>query len=384
MKLALLHQLPLETYPPATNALDEFARHEDLEVLAISSPPRSGRTLYKNPGVRIERPDFARPGDRMLRRWQRSMTWHWQAARLLKSFAPDVVWSVEPHSALAAGIHSQVLRGRSRLFIHHHEYYSPEDYRNRGNRLTRVCHAVERRWLYPHADWISQTNADRLHLFQQDHPEVDPAVLRILPNYPPAAWQATPRAMWSPGTQQPLKLVYVGSLSLRDTFIGPLVDWIRKQSESHVTLDIFAWNTDEETRRFLLESSGSTVRFHESGVDYHRLPELLSQFHAGVILYRCNTINFRYNETNKLFEYLACGLDVWYPPTMLGVRPHQRLHTAPRVLEVDFERLDALDVASVSRRDDLPVEPWTGSCETVLSQLLSAMRSSHAASASRH
>jgi hypothetical protein len=60
------------------------------------------------------------------------------------------------------------------------------------------------------------------------------------------------------------------------------------------------------------------------------LPQVLSQYDVGLILYRCRTLNFVYNATNKLFEYLVCGLDVWYPPCMLGLKTYARSTIAPR------------------------------------------------------
>ena len=114
--------------------------------------------------------------------------------------------------------------------------------------------------------------------------------------------------------------------------------------------------------------------FHEHGVEYDQLPALLRQFDVGVILYRCRTVNYQYNASNKLFEYLMCGLDVWYPPTMLGVKPYAREDVWPRVVEVDFENLESVELARVRSRDSLPNKPWTESCESQLAILEAEMR----------
>ncbi|MFM7166453.1 MAG: hypothetical protein ACKO3T_14530, partial [Planctomycetaceae bacterium] len=72
------------------------------------------------------------------------------------------------------------------------------------------------------------------------------------------------------------------------------------------------------------------------------------------------------------FEYLACGLDVWYPGCMLGIRPYARSDVRPQVLETDFQRLAELDVGA-RQRSGLPYQPWQGSSEVVLRPLLQAV-----------
>ncbi|MGV2336599.1 MAG UNVERIFIED_CONTAM: hypothetical protein LVR18_21670 [Planctomycetaceae bacterium] len=168
--------------------------------------------------------------------------------------------SVEPHSALAAWIWKVLLRGRGMLLIHYHEYYSPSDYLNRGNRLIRINRLFENQLLRK-ADWVSQTNSDRMNLFRQDHPELSDSQCRVLPNYPPRTWfQQQPRnASWPKSPDGPLRLVYVGSVSLKDTWIGPLVEWLDSSDNRTCTLCVYSSNIDHETRRFLEQRQGGRV-----------------------------------------------------------------------------------------------------------------------------
>jgi hypothetical protein len=99
-------------------------------------------------------------------------------------------------------------------------------------------------------------------------------------------------------------------------------------------------------------------------------------------MYRGNTRNYIYNETNKLFEYLACGLDVWYPKQMLGIKPHARTDIAPRIIELDFERLQDIQMAELRERSGLKFQPFDHRCEDVLSELKGAMLASLAVSQS--
>ena len=52
------------------------------------------------------------------------------------------------------------------LKIHYHEYTSPNEYEE-GMRLVKLYHQYEKKFLYEKADWISQTNEDRVKMFLQ-------------------------------------------------------------------------------------------------------------------------------------------------------------------------------------------------------------------------
>ena len=62
------------------------------------------------------------------------------------------------------------------------------------------------------------------------------------------------------------------------------------------------------------------------------------EMNIGVILYKCKTLNQRFAAPNKLFEYLACGLDVWFPAEMEGCFEYAS-DAIPRVLKVDFNNI---------------------------------------------
>lgn len=51
----------------------------------------------------------------------------------------------------------------------------------------------------------------------------------------------------------------------------------------------------------------------DSGINYSDLPGVIRAYDVGVILYNGHIANYVFNAPNKLFEYLACGLDVWSP-----------------------------------------------------------------------
>lgn len=372
MKLAIIHNLPLEYYPPVTNLLGILSADEDFEVQVFTVENTKNRAPWSKDGIRVIRTRSPRAGQNPITRAVQYAQFIWRTLFGLTRFRPEAILSFEPHSALPVFLYLRCFSRRTRLFIHHHEYYEPQQFEGRGMRLPRLAHRCETRFLFPSAEWISQTNPKRRELFLADHPLLDPGKVEVLPNYPPRHWNGVSNRAWSGGTS-PLRLLYLGSLSRADTYIGALVDWISTTTHE-VTLDVHAYNVPGETAQWLAEQESGRIRFFPGGIDYERLPELMPDYHVGLILYRGNTTNFVWNAPNKLFEYLAGGLDVWYPPVMSGLHPFADSETLPRVLEIDFEQLDGIPFEKLSQRGNLPEREDQFDAETALSGLLQTLR----------
>lgn len=405
VRLAVVHWFPLEQYPPARNLLNYFGDEPDFCVLACTTHHNPGRKTFAHNSVKVLRWTFPRRALSRLCRLCLFAGFPLFVLGQLVFFRPDVLLYFEPHSSFPAFLYL-LLNRRCRLFIHYHEFRDQEEYRQPGNRLIALYHWFEKRWLYRRAVWISQTNDDRVRMFLEDYPDVDASKMRSLPNLPPKKWisaaklrqpddcpedvsatleagqQAFKTAMppnsrhatqQHPANGSPLRLVYVGAISHRDTLIKPLVEWICRRDQGDVLLDLFAGNIDSDTRHYLEGLCDPRIRFVPEGIDYDQLPDVLPRYDVGLILYRGNTRNYVYNAPNKLFEYLACGLDVWFPPTMLGVKPFARSDMFPQVIEVDFVRLDDMPVSQLLVRSELMFESFDLRCEDVLSELKEAI-----------
>ena len=96
---------------------------------------------------------------------------------------------------------------------------------------------------------------------------------------------------------------------------------------------------------------------------------MLSEFHVGLILYKGTTTNYVFNASNKLFEYHALGLDVWYPAQMLGVSRYAQADRAPRIVQLDFENLESVNFKTLRDRNEIPFAPRKESCESALTPL---------------
>jgi hypothetical protein len=221
---------------------------------------------------------------------------------------------------------------KTQLHIHFHEYFSQEWYK-KGMFLVRKYHLYEQQFLFQKATNISQTNQDRIRLFLKDNPTIEKEKMLAIANYPPKVWGQFPKQSKTDTSQ--IQTVYVGSLSIKDTYIQEYCEWLKTQN-GKVSLAIYAYNLHHDTLQYLRNLNLDYVQFYEKGVDYDQIPKILSQYHVGLILYRAKSDNYTYNAPNKLFEYLVCGLEVWYPNTMLGIKPYR----SEQVKELDFERIE--------------------------------------------
>jgi hypothetical protein len=361
--LAIVHWMPVEMYPPTMNIARFFA-DSGWAVTIHTTRAAHPLPVFSHPNVVVKR-GAKTSGKPAVVRAAATGAFHAATATRLVSSRPDAILYFEPQSSFPVLL-SRVLRDVP-LFIHHHEYHEPHEFEERGMRLARMFHRREQKRLFPRAKWISHTNADRLELFLRDNPGVDRRIAKVLPNLPPASWSTTPNQAWTASPPPPLRMVYVGSLSVADTWIAELLRWISSQPEELVSLDVYSYNIDAEARQLL--AGHSRVNWFPSGVPYDELPERLRQYHTGVILYKANTVNYRHNASNKLFEYLACGLEVLYSSRMLGVKPYARLDASPRVMEADFENPQSIDIAMLAHRDGLPAAPAPESAESAIAAL---------------
>ncbi|MEO8577450.1 MAG: glycosyltransferase [Gemmatimonadales bacterium] len=369
LRVDLVHWMPVEMYPPTMNLARELAGR-GWQVRIHTTHNRHGLREFEGNGIEIRRAASPVRGSSFGRAWSYA-GFHLGTARRLAANPPDAVMYFEPQSSFPVLLATKARHGLP-VFIHHHEYHEPAEFLAPGMRLARLFHDYEKRVLFPRARWISHTNEARLELFLADNGEDLRGKSRILRNLPPREWGSEPNRAWTGQNDGPFRMVYVGSLSCGDTYIEACTRWILAQPPHTVTLDVYAYNADDETREFLKSVEGPAIRFHQGGVPYDELPNVLRGFHAGLILYRARTLNYRHNASNKLFEYLACGLDALYPPTMRGVKQYERSDAAPRVIEVDFEAGN-IDLAMLASRDGLPAAAYPGTASTEIERLADAL-----------
>lgn len=283
----------------------------------------------------------------------------------------DVVVYFDPYSAMPGILYHLLTNRKRKLWIHFHEYFRPEWYA-KGMLMVRAAHSLEKRFVFKTALGISHTNPDRARFFLDDNPAIDKTKVFSFPNYPPSQWEKHHRKIGN--HTHPIRIVALGSFTLKSTYLAEICQWV----ESHngdVELDIYSLYYDEETKAFLQNLDHRWIRFHSKGILYDKIPIQFSQskFHVGLVLYKCKSLNSIYCASNKLFEYLACGLDVWYPTEMVGTKPYVTEGVYPKVLPVDFQCLKSLDLDSLLAREGHRYLRGKFFCEPVYSSWVSKL-----------
>jgi len=433
-KIAVLHYMPLEYYPPITNLLDYIVTEhaERLQSVKVYSCRNvNGRKDYwpihqegygpivqqedntldreikkektkeekikKNQRKKkkekfviapsllsIKRSPFPQKKDNSLVRLFKYLHYNIFTLVALIFYSPDTLLYYESYSAWPAYIYTRFINPKCRIFIHNHEYSSKEWYAHTMKQL-RYYHQLEKKWLYPRAQWISQTNSDRLNFFHEDHPYLKKEQLNIMPNYPPHSWNkgkekrknaktkelVTINNQLRANNQQPetIKLVYVGSLSFQSTYLKELCEWVNSQ-DGKIQFDIYAYNLYNDVKAYLKQFNSPSITYFEEGIEYNNQPNVLANYDVGLILYKAHNQNFTYNAPNKLFEYLACGLDIWYPNVLQGPIPYLTKSTYPKVIPVDFENLTYFNWQKAIDKDNCVYKPSEYFCENVYMELI--------------
>lgn len=326
--LFIIHYYPIENYPPVLNLINILS--ERVKIIVCTTGNVKNSYIYKRSGVIIKRPCAMRSNVASLRYLYYLIVTLFQLVWRM----PRNVMYYEPISVLPAYIYKRYINNKSRIYIHYHEYYPESDYMRPGTRMWAINHRLERNWLYQNAEWVSQTNHRRLKMFLDNNTMVMKNIAHIFPNFPPKEWHVCCKSHRDRIT----RCVYVGSLSLKDTFVKEFCEWVCTK-KGEVTFDIYSYNFHEETLDAINALNSPYIMFHKNGIPYSEIPKVLEHYDVGLLLYKANTINFQWNETNKFYEYLICGLDVWYPKEMLLLHEMEKSKFAPKIIEVDFKNI---------------------------------------------
>jgi hypothetical protein len=338
-KIAVIHYMPIEYYPPTTNFLDILSEENDFKIKVWSTHNTKNRKIYTNATsavfVRTDLPTVTSNG---LIRLLKYFAFNFKCLFGLLFFRPSKIVYFESFSVWPVYIYKKYFNRSAEVVIHYHEYFSPYWYEN-GMRLVKHYHKLESKFLYRKASWISQTNKDRMGMFLKDNVMVNLSVCKILPNYPPSNWSSDSD---NKKVEKPIKSVYIGTLSLDYSYIEEYCNWVISK-KGDILFDIYGYNYNEETLNYLRSIDSDHINFYESGIDYHQIPEILKAYDIGLILYKALTENYKYNAPNKLYEYLVCNLQVWYSDKMLGISPYE----SKDVISIDFENILDFDYESI-------------------------------------
>ena len=361
--IVIVHFSPIELYPPVQNLLKELSKSEVRVLILTTTNKRFFLPTYGLPSKKFKviRLGKITRNSFIISRLINYVIFHGAAFLTFVFYRPKSVLYFETLSSFAACIYKWLVKDRVKMFVHYHEYTSPERYKTIP--FEYFMHRIERK-LYRHFQWVSHTTEQRMVLFESDiQGGISTHARKILPNYPPLNWKRSPK----PQYHVPLRIVYVGALSLTSMYTHEFIEWVVTQGGA-VTVDFYTYNYSSDAKKYIERVDLPWIRIHD-GVTYQELPSILPGFDVGVILYNGHIPNFVYNAPNKLFEYFACGLDVWFPDVMLGSLPYAIQKGKPKIVPISFMRLEDMKLQHLLSCDG-GINDITFSCEEVLAPLV--------------
>ena len=364
-KIVVIHFLPLEYYPPVTNMINYLGNQLNESFYVFSVYNSKNRKTFSNTQAVIKR-NRINYKSRLLR-LMAYIYFQVNVLFYLLKIKPKNILYYESLSSYPVYLYKRYFNKSVRIFVHYHEYTSPEQYKNESMSIERYFHKKEQQFIYDKAVWISQTNKDRLNFFKKDNVNVDSKILKVMPNYPPKIWQNAVNKKKE--KRLPVKCVYIGSLSLTTTYLKEFTDWL-KTKNGEITLVIYSYNIHNDARKHLQQQAIPYLRFFDQGIEYEKMPAVLSRYDVGLILYNGSSMNFIYNAPNKLFEYLSCGLDVWFPEVMKGIRPYIRDHRRPYILPLNFNRLSTFNFKTYAPNSQAETSTDNFFCEEIYKDFL--------------
>ena len=364
--LAIIHFNPIELYPPIINLLNylgEYFPETTVYVFTNNASNKIYNYTSNHKNVCIERYGTINQRYSLPKRYWNYLSYYYKTYSSLKKICPNWLWYFETISALPASWYLNNKKNQStKLIIHYHEYMSREEYES-GPLMVKLAHRSEKK-LYDIVNYLSHTNEKRMEFFLSDNNIELKNKTYVFPNYPPKNWI-------SPGSNNeiniPIKVVYVGAIGMDSLYIKEFCKWVHDQN-GKVRFDIFSNQDTNELQHYLSEKNLQHISI-KGYVRYDELPSVLKKYDVGVILYNGHIPNYIYNAPNKLFEYWACGLDVWFPDNIEGSLSFVRHDNYPKIISIDFKKLDKIDLTAMINRTGISYKQSTFYCEKIFEKV---------------
>lgn len=332
-KIVIIHNLPIDYYPPSVNLINTIKEKFETYILTTKSQIGS-RILKKDKKIKIKYLFKEVRNGISIFNLIRQLWFVFSSLLQLIKIKPNIILYYETISSAPVYLYLKYFNRNVKVYVHYHEYYTKEQFLRTGMRLWKKYKTFEENYLLKKCKGISQTNVNRLNFFKKDFPFLSNKQCYVLPNYPPRNWKIKNKTLFKTNK---IKCVYVGSLSLKDLYLSEFINWINKY-EGLISVDFYSFNFHKEVINFFKEVNKPWIKLYKDGINYYDIPNILKNYDVGLLLYKANTINYQYNETNKLYEYLSCGLNIWYSSTLILVDNFAKQETwKSRFLRFDFK-----------------------------------------------
>ncbi len=314
-KLVIIHFQPLENYPPVMNVINELKILDsiDLNVFSINN---NAVNWFNPSNAKIFR--LATNSKNSLKRYWGYLKFNLIAFVLLLKLKPKKIIIYETLSVLPAYFYKLIFR-KTIVHIHFHEYLSNYELINYSVYF-KLLNYIEKK-LYYFCNSLSQTNIDRVKLFLNDNSGLILSPVYDIPNLPPINWLSNNSKLEMNNNNSRkgnvIKLVHIGALSTDSMYLADLINWIIDQNGAY-SIDFYTNNLSQEAELLITSQNYNFIKLHNS-INYFSIPQLLVNFDVGLTIYNGHIPNYTYNVPNKVYEYLYCGLDVWFSKDLLSI-----------------------------------------------------------------
>ncbi len=336
--VVVVHFQPLEGYPPVMNVIQSLI-HENISVEILTTG--STKNWFNPSGVRIFR--LGSYFGNSIKRYVCYLKFNFLGFWQLLNLTPKCVICYETGSIGPVYLY-KLLKPQTAVFLHHHEYESVSEKASFSG-YQKFLGKLESK-LFKDLNWLSHTNTDRLEMFKTDNEISETKKLHIFPNYPSMQWARAGILKKRADEKKVLKLVYVGSLGLHTTYITEVISWIAAQN-GNATLTIYSQNLENKVIELINTADSAHIIFKQN-ISYFELPEVICQFDVGLVLYNGHIPNFTLNVPNKVNEYLACGLNVWYSDVLVTTQTFAKENPDYPLFAVDFSKGIQMEVPPIS------------------------------------
>ena len=354
MKISIIHFHPIELYPPILNLLDYLTTDDafEIEVLTTSND-KNWLSDYSNSRISVNRIKFN--SGSLFRRVISYFKFYLYGLFYLIKLRPNTIIYYETYSSISPILYKKVLSRNVKLLCHYHELVLENEYSG----MAKIIRIFEK-WNVNLLNWISHTNDDRMKIFLSgNNLERNEQIHHVIPNYPPKKWNDYFRPLINEQSQ--IKLVYIGAIGNNTMYLNEICEFVR--TNSNFTIDFYSNNIDNDSKNFFKDVNFCHRITLHNGVNYYDVPIVLKEYHIGIVMYKPFSVNTVQAVSNKLFEYLACGLDVICSDDMVHTFHYERTNLRPFVKLIDFQNLPQTLPKAIENMCELAYAPVSYFCE---------------------
>ena len=308
--IAILHFNIIEKYPPVMNFIfDNLEDNPDLQILVLTT---NNTTNYKTPtfpNTKIYR--FGTISVNPIKRYTTYLWFNLMSSLILLFKNFDLIVAFESLSIFPLWLRTNI-RVKTKAHLYFHEYISLLECQT-SSIYMKILFKLEDQLLRKHQ--CSHTNEDRKRLFLKDKPFLKSENVEVSPNMPPKSWWIQFGQFKKTNTDGKIRLVHVGAADHKTMYIKEVLEWAKENSKK-IELTFISQQLEKETKQLILNYCSSSISILNP-IDYYDLPEELIKYDIGLVLYNGYIPNHIYSVPNKVYEYLACGLQVWYSKDLL-------------------------------------------------------------------